>query len=104
MEEGRALAQIKPSILANLPISKNFNNKIVKEIEMKTDEIIGKIKNGLTSIDVECNSIDQLVYELYELSEQQIMTVEAIPELVASAINLNLHTDAQFIDLEEAPN
>ena len=73
MEENRTLAQIKPSILQNLPVSKNFNASIVELIENKTKLII---ENPNGYIDGFINEIDQLVYELYDLTEEEIKIVE----------------------------
>lgn len=76
MEEGRTLAQIKPSILNDLPISRNFDKNVVLEIERLTNLIIEKIKDADASIDKLCFQIDQLVYKLYNLSDEQMEIVE----------------------------
>ena len=77
MEENRTLAQIKPTILKNLPVSKSFDQQVVSKIESMTNEII---ENHISkSIDLNKNlesQIDQLVYELYGLTEEEIGIVE----------------------------
>ena len=75
MEENRTLAQVKSSLLNNLPVYKNFNAELVSQIELKTKEIIAKIKSNDSFKQTE-NEIDQLVYRLYELTEEEIRIVE----------------------------
>jgi len=75
MEVNRTLAQIKPSILKNLPLSRNFNPEIVKTIENETKRIIDKIETR-KAIAEEEDKINQLVYELYGLTEEEICIVE----------------------------
>ncbi|PKP05059.1 MAG: hypothetical protein CVU11_02375 [Bacteroidetes bacterium HGW-Bacteroidetes-6] len=75
MEENRTLAQIKPSVLQNLPVSKDFNNEIVMLVETKTREIADKI-NANEPIDEPENEINQLVYQLYNLTDKEIETIE----------------------------
>lgn len=76
MEEDRALAQIKPSILEEIPVSKNFNKKLVEKIEILTRGIIAKVKKDSSDYSNEVNEINQLVYELYGLSEEEIKIIE----------------------------
>ncbi|MFA5566958.1 MAG: TaqI-like C-terminal specificity domain-containing protein, partial [Acidimicrobiia bacterium] len=75
MEENRTLAQIKPSILQNLPVSKEFNKELVKLIEAKTKLIINKIKSE-EPINESVYEIDQMIYQLYGLTEEEIEIVE----------------------------
>ncbi len=72
----RTLSQIKPSILEQIPVSKEFNNDIVIEIELLTNKIIEKIKTNNLSFSKESKTIDQLVYKLYGLTEEEIRIVE----------------------------
>jgi hypothetical protein len=76
MEEGRVLSQIKPSILEELPILNSFNNDLVNLVEKEVDKIIDKLKLSNKNIDEETNKIDQLVYKLYDLTEEEIKIVE----------------------------
>lgn len=75
LEKSRTLAQIKPSILKSIPISKEFDKKIVKQIDSKTKKIVDKIEIKDPIIVIE-NEIDQLVYQLYGLTEEEIRIVE----------------------------
>ena len=75
-EVNRTLSQIKPSILEQIPVSKEFNNDIVIEIELLTNKIIEKIKTNNLSFSKESKTIDQLVYKLYGLTEEEIRIVE----------------------------
>jgi len=76
MEEDRALAQIKPSVLELIPVSKTFNTEIVANIEDLTIKIINKVKNKNSSYLSETNEIDSLVYRLYDLSQEEIKIIE----------------------------
>lgn len=95
LELGRVLAQVKPTILMQLPIRKlNLSNpidktcheKVVQKVEMmieskrklaaaKTDKEKTYYENKCTSLD---RQIDLIVYELYGLTEEDIKLVEAI--------------------------
>ncbi|MBS4042089.1 MAG: class I SAM-dependent DNA methyltransferase [Flavobacteriales bacterium] len=75
MEENRTLAQIKPSVLQNIPASNNFNDEKAIKVEKLTVEIIENIKSN-NPIDELISEIDQLVYQLYELTEEEIKIVE----------------------------
>lgn len=91
MEKGRVLAQVKPTILSKLPIKGDFLNgdmELVEKISLLSRKIMEmKDKNTKTltphqktiierqiiSVD---KQIDTLVYELYGLTDNEIMTVE----------------------------
>jgi adenine-specific DNA-methyltransferase len=75
MEENRTLAQIKPSILQNIPASNNFNIERVALIENHTIEIIDHVRSN-KSIEGLIAKIDNLVYQLYELTEEEIKIIE----------------------------
>jgi type I restriction-modification system DNA methylase subunit len=75
-EKGEALAEVKKENLSRLPI--NIENKnLQKEIIKLVDSILNKKKKDIKAeiIDLE-NQIDQLVYQLYELTEDEIKIVE----------------------------
>jgi hypothetical protein len=92
-EEGRALAQVKPTVLANLPIrSIDFSNLADKSRHDKLVALVDKmlglmpklraatsdsekavLQNAVTATD---RQIDQLVYELYNLTPEEIALVE----------------------------
>lgn len=77
MEESRTLAQIKPVILKNLPVSLKFDGLLVSEIESKTNQIIKEIKTNDTSpSEILVKEIDQLVYRLYDLTEREVEIIE----------------------------
>ena len=75
-EQGRALAQVKPSILLDIPIPKislieqNIIIEKVKELENQ------KKFNPLAVTNVLEKEIDQLVYSLYGLTEEEIQVIE----------------------------
>lgn len=75
MEENRTLAQIKPSILQNIPAKDNFNSEKVSQVEKLTFEIIDSIKTNNPIEDL-ISEIDQLVYQLYDLTEEEIKIIE----------------------------
>ena len=76
MEVKRTLAQIKPTILKDLPV-KFDNEKILRQIESIVDQIITEKKsNPDADTTVLEKEIDQMVYQLYELTEEEIKIVE----------------------------
>jgi type II restriction/modification system DNA methylase subunit YeeA len=75
-EKGEALAEVKKENLSRLPI--NIENKnLQKEIIKLVDSILNNKKKDIKAdtTDLE-NQIDQLVYQLYELTEEEIKIVE----------------------------
>ncbi|TRV09956.1 MAG: class I SAM-dependent DNA methyltransferase [Microcystis wesenbergii Mw_MB_S_20031200_S109] len=76
MENNRTLAQIKPTILQELPIE--ISDKIlVKKIEIKIDQILTAKKSNPKADTSELEKeIDKIVYELYGLSEEEIRIIE----------------------------
>lgn len=76
MEKNRPLAQVKPTILSNLPIEVS-NEKLVRKIESLVDQIIVN-KESHRNVDTILleKEIDQIVYQLYELTEEEIKIVE----------------------------
>jgi len=75
MEESRTLAQIKPSLLQDLPVNIHFDKQLVLEIESKTNKIIEYLNKEISTSQLE-SEIDQLVYQLYGLTEEEIALVE----------------------------
>ena len=92
-EEGRVLAQVKPTMLAKLPI--RVLNQKMKEEKLQYDRLVALVDRILTltpalrgaKTDVERTAlqnavtkadrdIDQLVYQLYGLTPQEIALVE----------------------------
>ncbi len=75
-EKGEALAEVKAMHLDQLPI-KMADTKTQEKIETLVDQILTK-KSKDNSADITAleNQIDQLVYELYELTEEEIKIVE----------------------------
>ena len=76
MEENRTLSQIKPVILQNLPLGFSNNNPI-SEMENLTTKIINTKQSTpyAKTADIEAQ-IDQLVYKLYNLTDEEIKIVE----------------------------
>lgn len=76
MEVNRTLAQIKPTILKNLPV-KFDNEKLVIRIESIVEQILTAKKSEPKADTTELEKeIDQLVYQLYELTAEEIQIVE----------------------------
>ena len=75
MEENRTLAQIKPSVLQNVPVKNDFNSDLVLKIEKLTYEIIGNINLNIAYVYL-TEQIDKLVYQLYDLTEEEIKIIE----------------------------
>ena len=76
LEEGRTLAQIKPTILEDLPIVYT-DKKIVKNIIVKVDEIIAiKEQNPKADTTALEKEIDEMIYKFYGLTEKEIRVVE----------------------------
>ncbi|MEQ9308116.1 MAG: TaqI-like C-terminal specificity domain-containing protein [Balneolaceae bacterium] len=77
MEESRTLAQIKPSILKDLPVSLQFDKNAISKLETKTNQILSlKKENPKADTSKLEAEIDQMVYELYGLTEEEIKIVE----------------------------
>jgi very-short-patch-repair endonuclease len=76
-EVGEALAQVKRGHLEILPIP-NYNPTIFKTVEALIKQILDlkQADNSADTKDLE-NQIDQLVYQLYELTEKEIKIVES---------------------------
>ncbi len=94
IETGRVLAQVKPTVLSQLPIrkldmldrgDKGRRDRMVSLVERMLDLhkrlAEAKTAHGKTNIqrqiDVTDEQIDNLVYELYGLSEDEIKVVKA---------------------------
>lgn len=75
-EKGEALAEVKAMHLDQLPI-KMADTKMQEKIEIIVDQILAKKSqdNSADTTDLE-NQIDQLVYQLYELTEEEIKIVD----------------------------
>jgi hypothetical protein len=92
MEEQRVLAQVKPTLISELPIRKiDFSDKSDKrhdrmvslvETMLQLHKKAAEMKGGHEKTVVERQiaatdrQIDQLVYELYGLTEEEIAIVE----------------------------
>ena len=94
LENGRVLAQVKPTILNNLPIpSVNLANpeekaqheKIIRAVtqmsEAKRQLATAQSDKDIAYYENKCNALDRqinsVVYELYGLTHEEIQTVEA---------------------------
>lgn len=77
MEENRTLAQIKPTILQELPFDFKNNHLIIGNIEASVTQILtAKKQNPAADTSALEKEIDQLVYQLYGLTEEEIKIVE----------------------------
>jgi type I restriction-modification system DNA methylase subunit/predicted type IV restriction endonuclease len=93
LEKGRVLAQVKPTILEQLPIRNiDFSNTIEKKMHDRMVQLVEQMlalhkqlaetKTGheqtllQRQIDVTDKQIDKLVYELYDLTPEEIAIVE----------------------------
>ncbi len=93
MESGRALAQVKPTIISEMPIRvideiNNQDKSLHDEIVLKVEQLISlnqekqntklqsKIEQIQSRIDYCEDKINQAVYELYGLTEEEIGIVE----------------------------
>lgn len=75
-EKGEALAEVKAMHLDQLPI-RLADNKTQMKIQILADQILAKKKeSSTTDTTVLETQIDQLVYQLYELTEKEIKIVE----------------------------
>lgn len=75
-EKGEALAEVKKENLSRLPINAE-NKKCQREISSLVKKILEKKSRVLSSDTTELeNQIDQLVYALYELTEEEIAIIE----------------------------
>lgn len=75
-EVGEALAQVKRGHLSILPIP-NYNSTAFKSIEKLIKQILDlkQTNNSANTSDLE-TKVDQLIYILYELTEEEIKTIE----------------------------
>ncbi|CAA6812393.1 MAG: putative type IIS restriction/modification enzyme [uncultured Campylobacterales bacterium] len=75
-ESGRGFAQVKPKNIRKLPIP-NINKEEQKPFIEIVDKIIELKKQNLDTTELE-SKIDEIVYELYSLSDEEIEMVEGI--------------------------
>lgn len=77
MEENRTLAQVKPTLVQELPLKSGFNEVQVEHVESKVSQILSLKKEDPNTDTSQLESeIDQMVYELYGLTEEEIAIVE----------------------------
>lgn len=93
MESGRALAQVKTTIVAEMPIrvidEKNKTHIAIEETVVKNVESLIKIYSEITQSKLQSTTellqskaqyclskIDELVYKLYDLTEEEIKIIE----------------------------
>jgi len=75
-EKGEALAEVKAMHLDQLPI-KFADNKTQSKIEILVDKILtNKLEDNSADTKELENQIDQMVYELYDLTEEEIKIIE----------------------------
>jgi adenine-specific DNA-methyltransferase len=75
-EVGEALAQVKRGHLATLPIPK-INSSVFPTIECLIKEVLNlKQDNNYADTESLENKIDQLVYHLFDLTEEEIIIIE----------------------------
>jgi len=75
-EVGEALAQVKRGHLGILPIP-NYNSTVFENIEILTKQILDlkQADNSASTSDLEAH-VDQLIYKLYDLTEEEIKIIE----------------------------
>jgi len=75
-EVGEALAQVKRGHLEILPMPK-YNKTIFETVEKQTEHVLTlkQADNSADTTDLE-NQLDQLVYQLYDLTEEEIKIIE----------------------------
>jgi len=73
LESGRVLAQVKPTLLAKLPII-SFNNS---ELQNSIIEYVNKIENSNDSdfIEILKENINDMVYKLYNITDNEISII-----------------------------
>ena len=75
-EKGRAMAQVKPTLLGDLPIpeiSLEFKKKFISEyVKMKT-AIIERNENSILKVQ---SNINELVYSLFSINKKDILLIE----------------------------
>ena len=71
-EGGRILAEVKPSRVKAVPIPNLENTKLLSKL---VQNVILKKHENKDTISEE-NQIDQLIYQLYDLTEEEIKIVE----------------------------
>ena len=71
-EEGRAFAQVKTVYIKNLPLAVP-SAQILKELSELADKIINtkKLNSSISTVELE-DQIDELVYKLYGLSDEDV--------------------------------
>jgi hypothetical protein len=75
-EEGRAFAQVKTVDIKNLPFMFP-NSEIQSELSVVVDQILTKKAQDSSADIVELETqINQLVYQLYGLTEEEITVIE----------------------------
>ena len=75
-EEGRVFAQVKTVVLKEIPIKFISKNEQIKFVDL-ADQIIDlkQTDKSADTSDLE-TQIDQLVYQLYDLTEEEIKIIE----------------------------
>ena len=64
-----------PRYVETFPLPKMDNQEDTKHFEILVDQIIENKKDNIDTKELE-NEIDQLVYQLYELTEEEIEIIE----------------------------
>jgi hypothetical protein len=72
--KGRVFSQVKTVYIKQLPIIEKSNSS--QDIIILVKEALNKTKSGQDILSIE-DSIDKLVYEMFELSKEEIAVVEA---------------------------
>ncbi|HAN74767.1 MAG TPA: type II restriction endonuclease, partial [Planktothrix sp. UBA8402] len=76
-QKGKVFAEIKPSVIKEIPIIVDINPSTFRYIKLLVDQILtAKKSNPNADTTILEQQIDQLVYELYGLTEAEIKIVE----------------------------
>ncbi|MGL4377305.1 MAG: TaqI-like C-terminal specificity domain-containing protein, partial [Microcoleaceae cyanobacterium] len=76
-QKGKVFAEIKPSVIKEIPIIIDINPRDLKYIKLLVEQILTAKKSDTKADTIALEKeIDKMVYQLYELTEEEIKIVE----------------------------
>jgi adenine-specific DNA-methyltransferase len=76
-QKGKVFAEIKPSVIKEIPIVLDINQSDFRYIKLLVDQILTAKKSDKNADTIALEKeIDKMVYQLYELTEEEITIVE----------------------------
>ena len=76
-QKGKVFAEIKPSVIKEIPIILDINQSDFRDIKLLVDQILTAKKSDKNADTIALEKeIDKMVYQLYELTEEEITIVE----------------------------